>query len=640
MQGEVYMRQKTVKSRALVLALMAGIALSAGFGAGAGSAAASAAKITPPANEPVIIGRVGSFPGAYLAGRIAEIDNNLPVAIAYYRQALVYDPSNQSMKRDLLLSYLTDGQLDEALPFAKALKNEPEVERFSRVILAIKAFNDKHYRTARTNLKLTQQSEMDRLATSLMSAWTHQGEGRPKDALASIEKLDGPVWYDLFKTYTAALIADSAGMKAQAEKFYAKAAADKEGGSAAPDTYERIIFSYADFKQRQGEKEAAIKLVEDAEQILSGRVILREVRQKLISGEKLDPQIRTPQQGAAEILYALGTAINRGGAEAFATIYLQMSAELRNNHDATLFQLGDIAAKLRQPEKAIGYYSRVDAKSPYKRDAEMQLSLNLAETGKVDEAIEHLKNNLRSNDKDNRSYLALGGVYAQKDDFASAAQIYDQAVAEIKTPARQDWPVFYQRGIAYERLKQWDKAEPNFRKALELFPNQPQVMNYLGYSWVDRGENLEEALRMIRSAVEMRPQDGYIVDSLGWAYYKLERYNDAVIELEKAVKLRPEDPTINDHLGDAYWQVGRGLEATFQWNHAIAGKPEPAELTKIEQKLKNGLVQTAQAETAAGNSTGTAVDAAADTPVDGGAQPAEAEKPVKPAEAAEPSAKP
>ena len=586
------MRRNTVKARALVLALMAGVAFTGGL-----SGIANA--LTPakaPADEPVIISRAGSFPGAYLAGRIAEIDNNLPVAIAYYRQALVFDPSNQPMKRDLLLSYLTDGQLDEALPFARVLKNEPEVERFSRVVLAIKAFNDKHYRTARTNLKLTQQSEMDRLATGLMSAWTFYGEGRPKDALAAVEKLDGPVWYDLFKTYTSAMIADSAGQTKVADKFYAQAVADKEGGSAAPDTYERIIYAYADFKQRQGDKDGAIKLVEDAEQILSGRVILREVRQKLENGEKLDPQVRTPQQGVAEVLYSLGTAINRGGAEAFATIYLQMSGELREDNDATLFQLGDIAAKLRQPEKAIKYYSRVAAKSPYKRDAEMQLSLNLAETGKIDDAIEHLKNNLRSNDKDNRSYLALGGVYAQKEDWANAAKTYDQAVAELKSPVRQDWPVFYQRGIAYERLKQWDKAEPNFRQALELFPSQPQVMNYLGYSWVDRGENLEEALQMIRKAVEMRPQDGYIVDSLGWAYYKLGRYNEAVVELEKAVKLRPEDPTINDHLGDAYWQAGRGLEATFQWNHAIAGKPEAAELAKIEKKLKNGLTQTAEAD--------------------------------------------
>lgn len=537
-----------------------------------------------------------SYGGAYLAGRIAEIDNDLPVAIAYYRQALQHDPDNVAMQRDLLLAYLTNGQFHEALPFARELKNASEVERFSKLTLAIKAFEDKHFKTARTNLRLTQQSEMDRLASGLMSAWTYVGQGKPKEGLAAASNLDGPVWYDLFRTYTLALIADVSGQKKTADKYYRQALDDKEGGSAAPDTYERIIFSYADYKLRNGDREGALKLLRDAEQVMSGRVILSELRRKVEAGEKLDTGIHNAREGAAEVLYTLGTAINRGGAEAFARLYLQMSLPLRPNHDATVFQLGDIAAKTNQPQQAIKYYGLVAESSPYKRDAEMQLALNLAEIDQADAAIEHLKTLIKGHDGDNRSYLALGGVYAQKEDFANAAEIYDQAVERIEKPERADWPVFYQRGIAYERLKQWDKAEPNFRQALELFPKQPQVMNYLGYSWVDRGENLEEALAMITEAVELRPQDGYIVDSLGWAYYKLGRYDEAVQELEKAVKLRPEDPTINDHLGDAYWQSGRQLEATFQWNHAITSKPEPDELINIQNKLKHGVKTLVRAD--------------------------------------------
>ena len=155
--------------------------------------------------------------------------------------------------------------------------------------------------------------------------------------------------------------------------------------------------------------------------------------------------------------------------------------------------------------------------------------------------------------------------------------------------AAANWNIYYQRGIAYERLKQWPKAEPNFRKALELFPNQPQVLNYLGYSWIDMNMNLEEGMEMIRKAVELRPSDGYIVDSLGWAHYRLGEYDDAVRELERAVSLKPDDPVLNDHLGDAYWRVGRRLEATFQWSHARDMKPEPAVLAGVEKKLKEGL---------------------------------------------------
>src|SRR5690606_2286822 len=163
------------------------------------------------------------------------------------------------------------------------------------------------------------------------------------------------------------------------------------------------------------------------------------------------------------------------------------------------------------------------------------------------------------------------------------------AVARLENPGRTDWNVFYQRGIAYERLKEWDKAEPNFLKALELYPDQPQVLNYLGYSWVDMNIKLEEGLDLIKRAVDLRPSDGYIVDSLGWAYYRLGRYEDAVRELERAVSLMPGDPILNDHLGDAYWRVGRKLEARFQWSHARDLDPEPDVLASAEKKLAEGL---------------------------------------------------
>lgn len=188
-----------------------------------------------------------------------------------------------------------------------------------------------------------------------------------------------------------------------------------------------------------------------------------------------------------------------------------------------------------------------------------------------------------------RAYLALGGVYASKEDYRSAADLYERAVSRIDKPTREHWNIFYQRGIAYERLKEWPKAEPNFRKALELFPDQPQVLNYLGYSWVDMSMNLEEGLEMIRRAVELRPSDGYIVDSLGWAYFRLNRFEEAVTELERAVSLKPDDPILNDHLGDAYWRVGRRLEATFQWSHARDMKPEPDVLAKVVEKLSRGF---------------------------------------------------
>ena len=220
----------------------------------------------------------------------------------------------------------------------------------------------------------------------------------------------------------------------------------------------------------------------------------------------------------------------------------------------------------------------------------LQLGLTLAETGKVKEAREHLQGLIASDPKDIRSYLAYGSVLSDAKDYAAMAENYDKAVEVIgQTPTRNHWSVFFQRGIAYERLKKWDKAEPNFNKALELNPDQPQVLNYLGYSWVDMNRNLQEGLEMIKKAVELRPDDGYIVDSLGWAYYRLGRYEEAVVELERAIELKAGDATINDHLGDAYWRVGRKLEATYQWKRALASEPEEAEVPKIQAKINKGL---------------------------------------------------
>ena len=186
--------------------------------------------------------------------------------------------------------------------------------------------------------------------------------------------------------------------------------------------------------------------------------------------------------------------------------------------------------------------------------------------------------------------MALGNILrARKNVRRMRARSTARRSRTIAKPEKPNWLIFYFRGICYERAKQWDKAEADLKKALELFPEQPHVLNYLGYSWVDQGMNLDEGMKMIRRAVEQRPDDGYIVDSLGWAYYRLGNYEEAVKHLERAVELKPEDPTINDHLGDAYWKVGRNLEARFQWSHARDLKPEPDELKKIEEKLKSGL---------------------------------------------------
>jgi Flp pilus assembly protein TadD len=187
--------------------------------------------------------------------------------------------------------------------------------------------------------------------------------------------------------------------------------------------------------------------------------------------------------------------------------------------------------------------------------------------------------------------------------YAEALDYYTRALALTPAPAKDNWALFYSRGVCNERLKNWPAAEADFKKALALAPDESLVLNYLGYSWVDQGRNLKQAMEYIRKAVKLKPDDGYYVDSLGWAYYRLGNLPAAVEHLERAVELKPDDPIINDHLGDAYWKVGRKFEAKYQWQQALTLKPEDDLVVTIRKKIEAGLPDDAETKSAQDRTT-------------------------------------
>lgn len=541
------------------------------------------------ASEQEAAARVSSLSGAYLAARVADSDDDLSSAISYYRRALSFDPTNQQVQQSLLLGLISQGKFDEALGHARALKDTPEVERFSRLALGVDAIRQGKFAEAEQWLKLTLESDLDRLIMGLMTAWAKLGGGDGAGALAHIANMSGPEWYNLFVGYHRALIAEQSGDIETARSAFEAVSTNVSAGAAAPDTFLRAMEAQAGFLMRQGDKQGALAVLDRADEFASGRLTIDVLRAAIQNDASIDELVPAPASGAAEVLLNLATALNRSGGESFVRLYLQYAVALRPDSDSILLHLAGVAEQQGDAEMAIAHYERIPDSSPIKPVAELQLGLNLADLERFAEAEEHLKIALESDQDDFRAYLALGGVYARQEKFREAAELYDVAVSRIEKPTRAEWNIFYQRGISYERLKEWDKAEPNFRKALELFPDQPQVLNYLGYSWVDMNANLDEGLKMIERAVELRPSDGYIVDSLGWAFYRLGRYDEAVRELERAVGLMPADPVLNDHLGDAYWRVGRKLEATFQWRHALSLEPDETVKASAERKLAEGM---------------------------------------------------
>ncbi|MCK8780697.1 tetratricopeptide repeat protein [Rhizobium sp. NTR19] len=558
-----------------------------------GSLASAATPEAKPDTEEVTEfgpGDINSFSGAFLAARTADVDHDYPTAIALYRKALSFDAANLEIRERLMISLLLNGDFEDGLKEAENLKGDGSVERITKIVRGLDALRHKKFETAKKILAYKGPNDLDRLTHQLLGAWADVGAGKAKQAMSTVSGLKGPAWYKVFTDYHLGAMALVAGDTAAARRHLNDAVTNKEAIATAPDTFIRAVMALARLEAAAGNKQKALDAISVGDTAVANYAPLKALRQSIEKGEKPAQQVTTAAEGAAGVLFSIGGALNRQGAEDMVSLYLQVSHALDPNSPDTLILLGGLAEKLEKPERAIELYSRVPADSPMRRVSELQLGLALSTTGKVEEAKEHLKALIASDPSDLRSYIAYGSVLSEAKDFKAMAENYDKAVEKIgPVPRPSDWTVFFQRGIAYERLKQWDKAEPNFRRALELNPEQPQVLNYLGYSLVDMSKNLEEGLDMIKRAVDARPDDGYIVDSLGWAYYRMGKFEEAVTELERAVQLRASDATINDHLGDAYWQVGRKLEAVYQWNRALISEGEDINREQVKEKIEKGL---------------------------------------------------
>jgi tetratricopeptide (TPR) repeat protein len=561
---------------------------------------AARAEDKPAAEAPQVTfdaASVDTFAGAFLAARTADNDYDYPTAISLYQTALKYDPGNIEVRERLMICLFMNGDFDKGVVEAEKLRDDPAVERIATIARGIEAIRKKDYAKANTLLKYDGPNELDRMVNTLLMAWGLQSEGKSADAIKTVEKLKGPEWYGIFKNYSAGLIAAASGDVETARRKLSETIANRDEGASATDSYMRAVFALAALEAKAGNQQKALDAISVGEEFAPGYLPLAAFRKTIEAGAKPEFPVKNATEGMASVLFSVGGALNqsvanapdRESAQDIVAFYLVTSYALAPTADSAVL-LGGLAEGIDKPERAIEWYKRVPADSPLRRVSELQLGLNLANTGKIEEARAHLKAAITAEPGDIRGYLAYGSLLSDQKEYAEMARTYDKAVEVIgPMPKRSDWSIFFQRGIAYERLKKWELAEPNFKKALELFPDQPQVLNYLGYSWVDMNIKLDEGLGMIRKAVDLRPDDGYIVDSLGWAYYRLGRFEDAVSELERAVELRAADATINDHLGDAYWRTGRKLEAIFQWRTALSMKPEEAEIPKIKGKIKSGL---------------------------------------------------
>jgi tetratricopeptide (TPR) repeat protein len=527
-----------------------------------------------------------SIAGPYLAARSAAMQNDFEEAAAYFRRALARDPANVGLMESTVVAQLALGRIDRALPVAQALERAGQSSQIAELVLTTDAIQRGDFQRF-TEAEISGEG-IGPLVDGLVKAWAYMGLGSVSEALAAFDAIAAQQGLQGFAAFHKAMALASVGDFEGAEAIFA---ADTSG--AALQTRRGVLARAEILSQLERSQEA----LEMLQTMFSGATDPEiDVIVAALEAETPIPFsiVTKPQDGFAEIFFTVAAALRSETGPEFTILYAQVARALRPDHVDALLLTAELFESLGQFDAAIDIYKEVPATHGSYHAAELGRADALRRADRPEQAIEVLEQLVRSNGELAVVHISLGDALRQQDRFADAVVAYDKAVELSAATGGPSWFLLYARAICHERTDNWEAAEADFRAALELNPNQPQVLNYLGYSLVEQQVKLDEALAMIERAVAASPDSGYIVDSLGWALYRLGRYEEAVPQMERAVELLAIDPVVNDHLGDVYWAVGRVREAQFQWTRALSfiGKGESNEdidPDRIRRKLEVGL---------------------------------------------------
>ena len=521
--------------------------------------------------------------GAYLAAQSAFIERDMATAADYLLIALAADPENKDLIRQAHFALVSAGRVPEALPLARKLVVGEQAEQLSPLTLAVDAIDRNDPAAAFDAIGYLPLSGYGLALVPLFEAWIAVAEGDLKGAVAAIGPYDLGDGFDALRAYHVALIEDLAGNPSAADAAFRVALTAQDGGSY------RVVLAYGSFLENRGKGEEAREVYEEFLAANPASLWLEGALEQLSAPGDVH-RIDTAKEGAAEALFAVAGAAQQGGSPETALAYAQLAAYLEPESDVVHLLIGDVLELEGRHDDAIAAYRRISAKSPLSWTGRLRTAINLDDSGDSDKAIALLRQMEQERPERADALIVLGDILRVNERWSEAVAAYDAAYEREGAAAADDWKLHYVRGIALERSGEWERAEADLLRALEIQPGHPFVLNYLGYTWVDMGIHMEEALAMIEQAVAQRPTDGFIIDSLGWAYYRMGRFEDAAAQLELAVEYEPGDAVVNDHLGDAYWRVGRRNEARVQWQRALSlAGDDQALIETIRAKLQSGL---------------------------------------------------
>ena len=522
--------------------------------------------------------------GAYLAGRHAQETRDYAAAASWYEDALKTDPGSPELISRTFLMEASEGRFDRARSLAEQELTLDSTDAVAELVLLIDRVKAGDKAGALARAEALPGDGVHRFLAPLALGWTRMATGDLAGADAALRRLDKFNGFAPLEFYQLGLLYDFAGQPETAEENFKKTL------EATGQLNWRLTDAMANFYERHGRADEAATLYQRFIKDNAGSELAESVLARKPAEPPL-PLIDTAEEGLAEALFDLASVVNQPETIDLALLYARSALQLRPHLTLAQLLLSDVLSAQNKPEESLAILAQIPPSSPYSWSGRLRVAADLEMLDRTEEAIAQLKEMSAEAPTRAGADMQLGDLLRAKKRFNEAVDAYDEAIRRLQaTGMPERWSLYYSRGIALERSGQWKPSEVDLLHALELKPDQPLVLNYLGYSWIDRGENLERGLKMIEKAVELRPEDGYIVDSLGWAHYRLGDYSSAVEYLEKAIELVPEDPTINDHLGDAYWQSGRPIEARFQWRRALQFGPEADEIKPIEAKLDQGLV--------------------------------------------------
>jgi tetratricopeptide (TPR) repeat protein len=536
--------------------------------ASAGQDARTAAADIPPA---------GATPyGMFLAGEAALNDGKSHEAAQYFEQARLQPDVDPLVSEKAFTAALLSGDIDKAAAIAPTGADAPEAaKRMGKLVVGVAALADGKGKQAQPLLAPDANAFPHKSAAALLAPWAAAQAGDVEGSLVQPQVKGDPL-VDYFGQLGQALLFERA-------KRYDEAETDFKAVAAGARASEMAVLAYGGFLERRGRKLDAVALYETALGQDRSSVALNAAKLRASTG-KSAPAAPSIREGAAQAMLAPTATMIAGKQTQIALGYLRLILRLDPQRDDAWLMVGDIMQAAGDTDAARAAYNHPKPTSAEYGAGQAKLAWTYQQADDHQTALKLARAAAASGDADAR--LTLADLLRSNDQFAESADLLTGLINQAKTP---DWRLYYARGVAYERLNRWPEAEADLQAALKVKPEEPELLNYLGYSWIDRGVHLKDAMAMVEKAVAANPRSGAMVDSLGWAYYRQGDYKQAVDKLEQAVELDAGDPEINNHLGDAYWKVGRKDEALFQWRRVLTLKPDDKIKANAETKLASGL---------------------------------------------------